>query len=216
MRDSSAIQYLIEEYDFGGLADHELAPDYSSYAYRRPILDTRTQYILALLSEEAAEIIKLAAGKSFCFGFDKPAKMKEGEPDFSTTPEAKLHDKAGDMLAAIEMAFRYGILERNRVMQAKIDKIITLVNGRDDMGRPLAPSLPPLPIFGDDGEIWEPEGATTRQMIAFSKDTDGRHNVVNVFRTAIPDPNKNSVKENSWWRLFNWMRRSKIQNVSDF
>lgn len=217
MRDSRAIQYMIEEWDYGGLAAEELAPP--DLKYEQPRLTAIEQYILGLIAEEAAEVTKMAVGKTLRFGFRMPGRMQEdGEPDFSSTPENELYGELGDLLAAIELSFHYGVFERARVMNARNRKIEKILKERDNMGRPLAPPLPALPIRGPDGSTWEPENGPWLREEVIVQRIDDNQNKLSFVNLTIPGFPQEKPKVSLWKRFIDWGTRSKKTNddLSDF
>lgn len=217
-RDESAILYLIDEWDYGGLVASGVnlagnpieTPD--CLTYQQPQLTAAEQYILGWLAEESAEVTKMAVGKTLRFGFRVPGRMKDGEPDFSFTPENELHNELGDLLAAIELGFRYGIFQRSRVMAARQAKIKKVLGGFDNLGRPLAPPLPNLPIHGPDGEIWEPkDGVMEREVTIFTQNDNQMITNHVVFKIDVKDLDTKKKKK-LWRRILNWRTQSKTKN----
>lgn len=153
-RDISAVQYMVDEWDYGSIASDKDAPD--DLYYEQPRMTAYEQYFVGLLSEECAESIKMAVGKTLRFGLDTPGRFGlDNEPDFTFTPRHELHGEVGDILAAIEWGFRAGVLQRSVVYAARDAKLEKLIHGRDNLGRHLAPALPGYPVYGPDGAIWE-------------------------------------------------------------
>lgn len=77
------------------------------------------------------------AGNAVCFGIDTP--------DHGGIARARLEDEAGDIHAAIVLAVRHGVLSGSRIARRSRAKQRKLSdpNQRDNLGRPLAPPLPP-------------------------------------------------------------------------
>lgn len=83
-------------------------------------MNTKEQEILHILMEECAEVIQ-AVTKANRFGYDfiKPGTTK--------TNRDHLAEELGDLLAMVSLCHDFGIVEFEKVMQAKSDKFDKLI-----------------------------------------------------------------------------------------
>lgn len=97
-------------------------------------------YLLGLLAEECGEVCQFV-GKALRFGLETSGEY-HGE---TKTSRELIELELGDVLAAIRFAAEHGLIDSRALHRAADAKYRKLTDpaAKNNMGRPLAPSLPP-------------------------------------------------------------------------